>query len=700
MIPKSLLPKIGASGLDVSTPDSVITKLRLSPNSGLTLGYTGAEPGTGLVTIGLAETGVDTKGSGLGLYKIQVDKFGRVTNVVPATINYGDLENRPDVPALVENRVQLAIQQLNIPDIPTLRDIISKLMVEVQNDLKSYIDQRLNNININTGGLSEAAVAQMIKVALEGLQLPANWTADGIINVIKNAISSGAITLPNATVNLSTYFNSQEGNTMLTTIVQTVVAAILPDFLRQWFIDNPLDKPDCHLFACGYPSSGTVSGQVANQPQSYKYGENRLVAAGQPPNGDVQFVLRKNGNPVANLTLHADGTANWGDSGTLLLQFTDVLSLTTTDMKGASAVMVTLANANASVVDTTETITIPGTVAGPNNILHTIVPANLNGAIVWMLLLPFDATIDLLSFKASTSRAVSATPAAFKLWKGSMELPSFTFEVGATTAGVSNRAANTVNGSRGELVFIQCQSASDMGTLIHNLDIKPVDSVPGDFTMSGGYATSLNPVELFRYIALSEVTIDMQRAVFSAVVADPVNQSLLYARVDGVGKSAIRFAANAKTGVLTGDRTITIPAGGIFTLEGATTTNLQGLSFSLIGSLTNQPAWLKQEFNASYVGDAPRGAVIAADLVEANRVIDLTKSKAKLSSPAAGGFALTVRRNGVSVATVTFNSGAVDGVFDTEPGGGTTVPVTVGDIVDVVASTGTATRPSVNFAYT
>lgn len=698
MIPRSLLPLVTRSKVDISTEgESLITQLRVHPNSGLTLGYTGKDPGTGLVTLSPKETGVGTAAAGLGLYKIRVDAYGRVLEASPHRVAWTDIDNRPDINAIVQDAVNLAIGQLNIPDERAIREIINAEMLIVSNDLKAYIDQRISNLE--PGGLGIDAVNELIAAALADLDLPTNWTADGIIAVVNNGIASGAINIPAGDVNLSAYFNSQEGNALLTTVVTTVVQAILPDFLRQWFIDNPLDKPDCHMFICGFPSSGVVAGQVTNQPNNYKFGDPRLVSVGQPPTGDVQFVLRRNGNPIASFTVHTDGSVVWSDSGTVLTQFTDTLTVTTTDTKGASGVMVTLANADALVVDTTETITIPGTVAAPNNILHTLVPTNMTGAVVWMLLLPFDAVIDLNSFTASTSRAVSATPAAFKLWKGQTELLTFTFEPSSSTASVSNRLTNTVNGARGELLFIQCQSYSDLGTLLHNLNISPVDSVPGDFTLSGGHATSLNPVELFRYIAAADTTIDMNRAVFSAIVADPANQSMLYARVDGVGKSAIRFAANAKTGVLLGDGTIHIPSGSIFTIESASTSSLQGVAFSLIATLDAQPTWLKQEFNASYIGDAPKGAVIAADLVETNRVIDLTKCQAKLSALAPAGFALTLRRNGVAQATVTFNAGSLLGAVDTVPSGGTQVPLTVGDLVDVVVSEGTATRPAVTFVY-
>ena len=169
---------------------------------------------------------------------------------------------------------------------------------------------------------------------------------------------------------------------------------------------------------------------------------------------------------------------------------------------------------------------------------------------------------------------------------------------------------------------------------------------------------------------------------------------MCYWRVNGVGVASVRFAENARAGVVIGDKHFTLHAGDILTLEGGVATDLSGLVWAVPTTLPSQPSWLVDILSASYIGDAPLGAVLTSRLITESRTLRLAESVARLSV-AGNGFGVTVRRNGAAVATITYQPSAVVGEI-VATAGGTTINLLAGDFVDVVVSTGTAYRPAIS----
>jgi len=105
--------------------------------------------------------------------------------------------------------------------------------------------------------------------------------------------------------------------------------------------------------------------------------------------------------------------------------------------------------------------------------------------------------------------------------------------------------------------------------------------------------------------------------------------------------------------VVIGDKHFTLHAGDILTLEGGVATDLSGLVWAVPTALPSQPSWLVDILSASYIGDAPLGAVLTSRLITESRTLRLAESVARLSV-AGNGFGVTVRRNGAAVATITY----------------------------------------------
>ena len=213
----------------------------------------------------------------------------------------------------------------------------------------------------------------------------------------------------------------------------------------------------------------------------------------------------------------------------------------------------------------------------------------------------------------------------------------------------------------------------------------PYSEIPHLITVGFGRQTLLGA---------ADTLIDLENAIFSAVTADLAKSSVCYWRVNGTGVASVRFAENARAGVVIGDKHFTLHAGDILTLEGGVATDLSGLVWAVPTALPSQPSWLVDILSASYIGDAPLGAVLTSRLITESRTLRLAESVARLSV-AGNGFGVTVRRNGAAVATITYQPSAVVGEI-VATAGGTTINLLAGDFVDVVVSTGTAYRPAIS----
>ena len=673
--------------------ESSVTLVRTVQGSPLSSRWTGADEGSGIVTLDLQKVAGLGSNAAPALLALQYDNYGRIVAVKPAQVDYNSLTNLPNLPVLIANEVQSQISALNLLDAAAVRRIVVEHVDTLRIRLEELIRQLMANLQ---PGMSEEQVRQIVAAEVGKLKLPISWTSAGIIEVINNAITTGQIKLPGGVnIDLTQYFNSTEGGVLLRQIIQQVVSAMLPDFLRQWFVDNPLDKPDQHLFA--YSGDGTIAGFIGNQINRYRYGNPQLLAIERLPTADVTLELRKNGTVLSTATVTPAGVVSWSATGVVTVGYTDRVTLTTTSLHSATGVMLTLANADAAaaaVGTTAPPLEIPVTMGAANNLLHQLQPTMLAGQIIWMNVMPFPATVSLDQFRMLTDRAPSVTPATFSLWKGAVKLADVTFNVGQTAGAVTNVLAPSVTLARGEFLFMQCHLYSDCGSLAHDLPIKPAEDQPMDTLLAGCCCSSLPPKELFRFVAVTDTLIDLENAIFSAVTADLAKSSVCYWRVNGVGVASVRFAENARAGVVIGDKHFTLHAGDILTLEGGVATDLSGLVWAVPTTLPSQPRWLVDILSASYIGDAPLGAVLTSRLITESRTLRLAESVARLSV-AGNGFGVTVRRNGAAVATITYQPSAVVGEI-VATAGGTTINLLAGDFVDVVVSTGTAYRPAIS----
>ena len=263
--------------------ESSATLVRTVQGSPLSSRWTGADEGSGIVTLDLQKVAGLGSNAAPALLALQYDSYGRIVAVKPAQVDYNSLTNLPNLPALIANEVQSQISALNLLDAAAVRHIVVERVDTLRINLEELIRQLTANLQ---PGMSEEQVRQIVAEEVGKLKLPISWTSEGIIAVIKNAIASGQIVLPGGVnIDLTQYFNSTEGGVLLRQIIQQVVSAMLPDFLRQWFVDNPLDKPDQHLFA--YSGDGTIAGFIGNQTNRYRYGNPQLLAIERLPNGEV-----------------------------------------------------------------------------------------------------------------------------------------------------------------------------------------------------------------------------------------------------------------------------------------------------------------------------------------------------------------------------------------------------------------------------
>ena len=85
--------------------ESSVTLVRTVQGSPLSSRWTGADEGSGIVTLDLQKVAGLGSNAAPALLALQYDNYGRIVAVKPAQVDYKSLTNLPNLPVLIANEV-------------------------------------------------------------------------------------------------------------------------------------------------------------------------------------------------------------------------------------------------------------------------------------------------------------------------------------------------------------------------------------------------------------------------------------------------------------------------------------------------------------------------------------------------------------------------------------------------------------------
>ena len=671
------------------------------------LRHTGVDHGTGEVTLDLRQVlPLNIASKQFKFPLITADAYGRIIGIESGKVNYSDIENVPDLDKMLSDVVKECASAIDRAVVglvsgdecrQLIADAIGRLTLLTNRDVDTIVQSWW--AEVSKGIITGAQVDTKIKDAVSQIKIPAEVTWAIVHEWIDAAIANGSLQLGGGNVSVDEvrriidgYF-TLDNDTLITFFNGLLSRYDFKSIIEKYFIDNPLDKPDLNVFFNGASSTGLIYGLVNNQPVSYKYGNSKLIKVWGAPSEETVITMLRNNSPIDVITITTGGQVGWGSSGVLHLGYTDLLEFRVT--KGSLAgvsVAVTLPNAGAVVVDTTVPINYPTAPAPANNILHQYnTSVEMNGKVIWLTTPLTDSTFDLSTFEVVTLRAPSKT-ASFSLWHNDKKVTDFSFAAGSST-GVASIKSGTFVVKRGDFFYMQCHDMADTGAMLWNIDLRSLIDTTIDNSVAVGAAISLQRHEVVRYTALQDMVINLNDSVARAMIVDRTRSSTLYIRVNGGGVGAVLFAANAQSGSFMGNSTFALKRGDILTIEGGSISDLAGFIVNFACRFNDSASYV-QEFNASYIGDAPAGTMLSGDLIEKARIVNLAQSVMKLSEVAAAEFVISLHVNDVEVATVTFDVGVSEGRASTDA-----IVLNIGDRFTVFVKSGIAKRPALNFFY-
>ena len=628
---------------------SVCVQVLAEANSPLVMSYTGADPGTGVVTFKLNRVNPVAKTYQYPK-KMVVNQWGFITEVeegtAPSSVHWDNIDGKP-----------------------------TSFVSEAQ------ITQSINNW-FSTNKVSWTSLSNVPTTfkpdTSEVRTIVANWWIDAKKTASWNDLTDKPV------IKSLTWTNLEGKPTNLTDFgvkseVQQMLDTALQNFSPSGGSGATSGTPPVSFFtspmAC--VDDGVVYATIFSRKTRLNLGGNKFARALKAPTANTEVAVYKNSTTVCTIKFDTNGVGLFSASGFVDYEIGDLL---TAKFSGAS-------NQIGNVTVTIETgiaeATIPPapTDVVPNNTQHTLNTINSN--YVWLYTPTSNSTYQVSESKAYALVAPTAT-AVFNVTHNGVNVGTLTFAPGANI-GLFQGADRTVQ--RGDILGIVAVDASTIAGLLINVVVDA--SVNDELNLVASSASAVVASEVYRHAVAHPFNINVSASSFVAAQVDSSRPTGFNVRKNGTVVGSVVFPAGSNDGVLT-MQTNSFAVGDIFTLDAQASSSLAGYSLNFSCDVTGTQ--VVKEFSASYVGEAPELQLLNGLYLKYSATLDFVNAQAKLSAPATEPFVVAIHKNAVEIATITFASGTTVGRISASSN---TVAANATDRICAYAKSGIARRPAI-----